>query len=381
MTTERSTPPLLARARRFTQRRVKVGARRMRRSVIPALQMTVAGVGAYTIAERVLGHDDPLFAAIAAMIALGFTKEPRMRKVLEVSVGCTLGILIGDLLLHQLGSNLGTATLVLFLSIMLARFLDSGPVLAMQMGLQALLVVLIPPPEAAALGPFTRSLDAIVGGAVALAITLLTPKDPRREPIAELKSVVDAMTASLRDVAEAVRNSDSRQAWHSLIRCRGLQPQIDELRDAVRSAKELTVFSPAYRKHRHYVRHMAEVADHVDLSVRSMRVVARRIISTVDHATLSDEAVANLSAVLDEFADGSLLLSQAVSEPGSAYTRRMNTAQEALSALAQRLHPKSLGIGTLEGETVVLLLRTLVVDMLQATGASHEDATEQLPEL
>lgn len=349
--------------------------------MLPAAQMTVAGVGAYAIADQLLGHEDPLFAAIAALIALGFTKEPRMRKVIEVAVGCTLGILIGDLLLHQLGSNLGTAALVLFISIMLARFLDSGPVLAMQMGLQALLVVLIPPPEAAALGPFTRSLDAIVGGAVAMTITLLTPKDPRREPISELKSVVDAMTASLRDVAEAVRSSDSRQAWHSLIRCRGLQPQIDDLRDAVRSAKELTAFSPAYRKHRHYVRRMADVADHVDLSVRSMRVVARRIISTLDNATLSDEAVDNLSAVLDEFADCSLLLSLAVTEPGPAYSRRMNTAEEALSALAQQLHPKPLGIGTLEGETVVLLLRTLVVDMLQAAGASHRDAQEQLPAL
>ncbi len=349
--------------------------------MIPALQMTVAGVGAYTVAEQVLGHEAPLFAAIAALIALGFSKEPRMRKVLEVSVGCTLGILIGDVLLQLLGSNLATAALVLFLSIMLARFLDPGPVLAMQMGLQALLVVLIPPPEVGLLGPFTRSVDAIVGGAVALLITLLTPKDPRREPIAELKSVVDSMTASLRDVAEAVRSSDSRQAWHSLIRCRGLQPQIDELRTAVNSAKELTSFSPAYRKHRHYVRHMAEVSDQVDLSVRSMRVVARRIISTVDNASLTDAGVENLSAVLDEFADASLLLSQAVSEPGSAYAQRMETAQEALAALAQRLHPKSLGIVTLEGETVVLLLRTLVVDLLQAAGSTHEDARDQLPEL
>ncbi|MBE1514795.1 FUSC family protein [Nesterenkonia halotolerans] len=381
MTSERSTDSSLARARRFTRRRARVGFRRARHSVIPALQMTVAGVGAYTVAEQLLGHEAPLFAAIAALIALGFSKEPRMRKVLEVSVGCTLGILIGDVLLQLLGSNLATAALVLFLSIMLARFLDPGPVLAMQMGLQALLVVLIPPPEVGLLGPFTRSADAIVGGAVALLITLLTPKDPRREPIAELKSVVDAMTASLRDVAEAVRSSDSRQAWHSLIRCRGLQPQIDELRTAVNSAKELTSFSPAYRKHRHYVRHMAEVADQVDLAVRSMRVVARRIISTVDNASLTDAGVENLSAVLDEFADASLLLSQAVSEPGPAYAQRMETAQDALASLAQHLHPKSLGIVTLEGETVVLLLRTLVVDLLQAAGSTHADARDQLPEL
>lgn len=354
---------------------------RARHSWVPALQMTVAGVGAYTVAERLLGHDAPLFAAIAALIALGFTREPRLQKVLEVGVGCTLGILVGDLLLHLLGAGLFTAVLVLFVSIMLARVLDSSPLLAMQMGLQALLVVLIPPPEGGVFGPFARSVDAIIGGSVAMLIALLTPKDPRREPIRELKSVVDELTTALRETAAAVRTSDSREAWHALIRSRGLQPKIDDADDAVRSARELTRYSPAYRRHRYYVRRMARVVDKLDLSARSLRVVARRTVSMLDHGAISDAGAGQLASVFEDLADASLMLSRAVSDPGPGYAQRMEAAQDGLVAVAVRLHPARLDTDTLEGEAVVLLLRTMVVDMMEASGVDHDDAENYLPHL
>lgn len=364
-----------------TKNRSKAGGRRARQSLIPAAQMTVAGVGAYAVAERLMGHEAPLFAAIAALIALGFTKEPRLRKVLEVAVGCTLGILIGDMLLHLFGTGLLTGVVVLFVSIMLARLLDPGPVFAMQMGLQALLVVLIPPPDGAPFGPFTRSIDAVIGGVVAMLIALLTPKDPRREPIREIRSVVDQLTTALREVATAVRLSDSREAWHALVRSRGIQPQLDQSKAAVNSARELTQFSPAYRRHRHYVRKMARVGDQLDLAVRSLRIVSRRAASMLDHGAISSDGAAKLAKVFDELADASRMLSQAVSEPGPAYAKRMETAQEGLAAVATQLHPSRLDVDTLEGEAVVLLLRTMVLDLLESTGIDHDDAADYLPKL
>lgn len=343
--------------------------------------MTVAGVGSFVLAERLLGHDAPLFAAIAALIALGFTKEPRLRKVVEVAIGCTLGILIGDLVLHFFGAGVLTASFVLFVSIMLARLLDSSSLLAMQMGLQALLVVLIPAPEAGIFGPFSRSVDAILGGTVAMLIALLTPKDPRREPIRELRRVVDDLTLSLRETATAIRTSESRGAWHALIRCRGIQSQIDDAEAAVTSARELTSYSPAYRRHRHYVRRMGRLTAKLDLAVRSMRVIARRSVSMVDNAALSDSAVQNLSKLLDEFADAVHMLARAVSEPGPASAQRMETAQHGLGAVASRLHPARLDVDTLEGEAVVLMLRTMIVDVMEAAGLTHEEAEEHLPNL
>lgn len=361
--------------------RSRAGFVRARRSVIPALQMTAAGVGAYLLAENLLGHDAPIFAAVAALIAMGFAKEPRLRKVLEVAIGCTFGVLIGDMLVHVFGQGWSVAVVVLFLSIMLARFLDSGPTFAMQMGLQALLVVLLPAPTDSPLGPFTRSADAVVGGATALAIALLTPKDPRMEPLREIRGVTDELTRALRETASAVRSSDSREAWHALIRSRGIQPKINDVTSALAAARELTRYSPAHRRHRSYMRRLERTADKLDLAVRSLRVMVRRAVSTIDHATLSDEGMQSLAHLLDELADASMLLSRAVRETGPGFDRGMNAAQKSLAAAAAQLHPRRLNIDDLEGETLVLLLRTMVVDLLEATGLDHDDADTQLPDL
>ena len=48
------------------------------------------------------------------------------RRILEVSFGVTLGILIGDLLLILLGHGTWQAAVVLFLSVIIARFIDKG---------------------------------------------------------------------------------------------------------------------------------------------------------------------------------------------------------------------------------------------------------------
>lgn len=372
---------LLRSSGRVIRNHTRVGFTRAKRSIIPALQMTVAGVGAFVLAQNLLGHDQPIFAAVAALLATGFTKEPRLRKVIEVAAGCTLGVFLGDMLVHAMGAGWLTAAIVVFLSVMLARFLDPGPTFAMQMGLQALLVVMLPAPVDAALGPFARGADAVVGGGTALLIALLTPKDPRSEPIRELKAVADQLTRSLRETAAGIRDSDSREAWHGLIRARGIQPQLDELTNAINSARELISFSPAHRRHRHYMRRIQRTADKVELAVRTMRVICRRAVSTIDHAALDDEGTSNLAAILEDLAEGTTLITRAVAESGPGFDRGMNAAQKSLVAVAVQLHPKRLGVHNLEGETIVLLVRTMVVDLLEATGMDHDVVLDHLPTL
>ena len=343
--------------------------------------MTAAGVGAYIIAEQLLGHEAPVFAAVAALIALGFSKEPRLRKVIEVAVGCTLGILVADMLVHAFGPGILTAVVVVFLSVMLARFLNPGPVLAMQMGLQSLLVVMLPAPDDSVLGPLTRSVDAVIGGSTALLITLLTPQDPRGEPIRAMRQVSTELTRSLRETAAGLRTSDSREMWHALIRSRGIQSKIDEVNQELSSTKELVLYSPAHRRHRHYVRRLEKVADKLDLAVRSLRVLTRRAISAIDEAALSDAGTETLARVTENLADAAVQLSRAVKETGPGFQRNMATAQDSFAAVARELHPQQLQIEGLQGEALVLLARTMVIDLLEATGLDHEEAVENLPDL
>ncbi len=341
--------------------------------------MTVGAVGAYAFAEYVLGHEGPLFAATSAMIALGFTREPRLRRVIEVAAGCTLGIAVGDFLLHIFGTGIWQAAGVLLFSILLARFLDSGSIFTTQLGLQSLLVVLLPVPEG---GPFTRSLDAVVGGVIALAITLLVPRDPRREPKTNARMLLSELSGVLRECADSLRESDSTRAWHALVRARNCQPLLDGLSGSMRQAEEVTLLSPAYRRHREELGSLRTTIDFLDLAVRNSRVFARRLTSVINHAALTDDAISHLTEALYDTADAVGILSQALSDPSSGNRQRyLRQARNDLAAVAMIAHPRNLGVTRLEGEGLVLLFRPMIVDLLEASGLSHDEAAAYLPEL
>ena len=137
---------------------------------------------------------------------------------------------------------------MLLFSILLARFLDSGSIFTTQLALQSVLVVLLPAPAG---GPFTRSLDAVVGGTVRPAGDHPGSQDPRREPRKDVQKLLHELASVLRECAAALANSDSTQAWHALIRARASQPLVDAMRAvAARPPARLPRLSPAYRRHR-----------------------------------------------------------------------------------------------------------------------------------
>ncbi|NKX55073.1 FUSC family protein [Arthrobacter mobilis] len=369
----------LREARAFARKRIRVGLRRSQSSIGPALRITFCAVGAYVVAERLLGHQGPIFAATSALIALGFGKGPRLRKVLEVAVGCTLGIAVGDLLLHVLGAGIWQAGVVMLLSVLLARFLDSGVIFTTQLALQSALVMLLPAPAG---GPFTRSLDAVVGGAFALLVTMLVPGDPRTEPKIQLQKLLSELAAVLRGCAAALAQSDATAAWHALVRARSSQPLIDEVRNSFTSAREVARIAPAYRRHREEVVDLHRAAGCIDLAMRNSRVFSRRLTSAINHAAMSDEAIDSLAALLQETADAVDVLAAGLSDPDpGARERRLRHARQEFADVATRLHPRSLGVQTLEGEGLVMVFRPLMVDLLEATGLAHDEAVDYLPRL
>ncbi|MFJ3957448.1 aromatic acid exporter family protein [Arthrobacter sp. NPDC090010] len=369
----------LSSLRKEVKDRATTGAIRTRESLVPALQMTLCAVGAYTFSEFVLGHVGPLFAATSSLIALGFARGTRMRRVLEVGIGCTLGIAVGELLLHWLGSGILQAAAVLLFSILLARFLDGGAIFATQLGLQSLLVVLLPAPAG---GPFTRSLDAVVGGTFALLVAFLTPRDPREEPRLELRGLLQQTAEVLRECGKGLMESDSTQAWHALVRARNCQPKLDALRLTLRASDEVTTMSPLYRRHRSEVSRLSDAVEFLDLALRNCRVFARRLTSAINHTALSDEATQSIAEVLLETADAvDVLAAGYAGDDGRGRESALRSARQDLAALATRLHPKLLGVNRLEGETVVMLFRPLMVDLLETAGAEAEEARDYLPEL
>lgn len=366
-------------ARSYTKDLTTSGLVRVRRSIMPAVAMTLGAVLAYVIAEYGLGHQGPIFAATSALISLGFGRDLTVRKVLEVAIGCTLGIAVGDLLMHFLGAGLWQAGIILFVSLLLARFLDRGVIFATQLGLQSLLVVLLPAPSG---GPFTRSIDAVVGGLIALTVTALLPRDPRVQPRRDLRELVNAFSTMLRECAAALADSDSTRAWHALVRGRSSQGLLDAIRASLKASSEVATLAPAYRRHRGEIEEIENAVEYLDLALRNGRVVARRLSSVINNAALTQTAADSIAVLLADTADAldDVALGLAA-ERREERRAQMRTARVELADIAARAHPRELHVERLEGEALVILLRPMIIDLLEATGYSHEEAMAFLPRI
>ena len=346
--TSSEAAPYRSRFRRVPEvvgKRGRSGWARMTSGFFQAVQMTVAAVGAYVIAERLLGHQGPIFAATAALVSLGYAKGGlRYRRVLEVSIGCTLGIVMGDLLIQVLGHGEWQAALVLLLSLLLARFLDNGAIFTTQMGLQSVLVVLLPPSQD---GVFARSFDAVVGCLCALLLAYVIPQDPRREPRQDLSKLIVEFTQVLTDCSRAVSDTDSRLAWHALVRARQTQPLVDSVRSGLTASREIAHASPLHRRHRREIDDLSESIRYVDLAVRNSRVFARRLASVLNRVSLSDDAVASLSEALADLSDAILSLDHtfSASHPQTRESYLRQTRNELIS-VAGRLEPGLMGVRT-----------------------------------
>jgi hypothetical protein len=166
----------------FAVGEVRTGLRRVRGSVVPLLQSAMAAGLAWFLAEQLLGRQAPLFAPIAAFVCLGFKVDRVPRKVAEMGVGATVGVLIGEVISLYLGAGWWQMALALISGAMIGRFLDRGELTTMQGGVNAMVVVGMTS-YAAQSGGFTgRWMDAIVGALVAWWLRCCCLAIPRNAP-------------------------------------------------------------------------------------------------------------------------------------------------------------------------------------------------------
>ncbi|GAA4106913.1 FUSC family protein [Enteractinococcus coprophilus] len=366
--------------KKFFSSRFRSGTWRARKSLIPAAISAIAAVAAYAFAAIIFGHSEPYFAATSALITLGFGRDPHIRKALEVSIGVTLGILVGDSLQALLGQGYWQGVLVVFITIVLARFLDSGVIFTTQMSIQAVLVVLLPiPPE----GPLSRSVDAVIGGVIAIAITMLTPVSFRKETVAGMRELFTSITGVFRELSQALAEHDSRGGWVALIEARGLQSKIDAVRSEIARADQMATYSPTQRSARQDLQEMSRTLEKTDLAVRSLRIIARRVITVIDEFDTKDQAkddLERMSAWFSDAADAVAVLGRSVAEPvAPGRHRSLSVARDALGSATTKLTPRNLGADTLHGEALVMMCRPMMVDFIEATGSDHNEATSYLP--
>ncbi|WP_448631088.1 FUSC family protein [Cellulomonas soli] len=364
--------PLTDAARVVAEARVRQGWSRVRAAWFPILQAAVAGSIAFAVGHSLLGHPYPFFAPVSAWIALGFTSDRPLRRVAELSVGVALGVGLGDLVVHVIGTGWWQVAVVLFASAVIARFIDRGAMLTTQAGVQAIVIVGLPALGASG-GPLGRWTDALVGGAVALAVAVLTPSDPRRRTRAMARVGVEELAGVLRTLARGLAAGRPSDVEDALVRGRASQPTFDEWLDTATGARDLARVSPAARRHRDELTALVQAAVLSDRAMRNARVLTRRALPLLDPGPTEHDlhavgaTVVDIAAATDDLADS------------LATGRTPDRARARLVAAAQRLDPFVLAPDDWQVQSLVLLQRSLVVDLLEIAGVSPRDAREVLP--
>lgn len=359
-----------------TRQFIREGIHRVRADFFQSVQIVAASMGAWLFAERILGHHEPIFAPVAALVSLGYVSGAKhSRRILEVSFGVTLGILIGDLLLILLGHGTWQAAVVLFLTVIIARFIDKGIIFTIQLSFQACFTLLLPVPDDA----FTRSFDGLVGGAFAFLAMYLMPRDPRKNPRERATALMDAFAKVFMLASEAIRYYDYNKAYQSLLDARALQPLYDACRGDLITAQGMNELSWNSRKSKGELERMSKTLAAIDLAIRNDRVLNRRMASTIHHVQLRAAAQVSLSKALDELSLASQSIGLGMSSPKKEEREYyMKKAQDRMVHLAGTLEPRYMGVASFEGESLVLMLRLIVVDFMEATGMSHKDALDKL---
>jgi uncharacterized membrane protein YgaE (UPF0421/DUF939 family) len=337
-------------------------------SIAPILQIVLGASSGYAIAHFGLGHAIPLLAVTVTITALGFSRDARPRRVLQTAVGMVLGIALSEIMLQVLGPGIWQIAVVLSIALLGARFISGSATFALTVGLQAVLVQMLPAPEG---GVFVRSIDGLIGGLTALAVTALIPRDPRGLARTDAGRLFDVFLDSLDALKLALRDVNLEVADDTLRQVRRTQPLVDNWRLSLDSAISIARISPFLRKYRDELIGQVRLMRGMDLATRNLRVVVRR----VDFLIRDNQPRPYLADLMEQIADATRVLARGIAEP-----ELLGDAQEMLVAVIQQLDPKRHGIADQVREaSVLLLLRPLLVDLLCASGMSEEDARAELP--
>ncbi|MEV4822742.1 FUSC family protein [Micromonospora sp. NPDC049274] len=331
-----------------------------------ALQAGLAAALSWLVVRQVLHVSQPVFAPISAVSTLAASVGQRLRRTVELIIGVTVGVLVGDLLLTVTGTGWWQLALIVVLAILVALFLAGSAAVVIQAGATAVLIATLSPSVRDLEIP--RFVDALVGGAVALLVTaVLLPLSPLRVLNRAARPVLDLLSTTLDATAGALADGDIDRALVARTKLRENKDELRALIEATQGAREASTLSPVHWHERHGpVGRYAQAAEPIDRAMRNAGTLIRRAVTVIEDGEQVPKALPG--AVADLAAAVRLLKRQfaAGHEPTEARARALRAVCAAGDAYRE-------GVG-FSGAVVVAQVRTTTSDLLVATGLAQEVA-------
>jgi uncharacterized membrane protein YgaE (UPF0421/DUF939 family) len=340
--------------------------RRLRGSLLFAVQAGVKAGIAWLVAQKVIGHPHPFFAPIAAVIVLNVSVGQRLRRAVELVFGVALGILVGDLLIYLIGTGVWQIGVAVAFTILAAVFFGGSPTVIGQAASSAVLVATFAPPQAGIY--YSRFLDALAGGVIGvLVLALLLQVNPLTVIRKAAAPAFNCLAEGLADCALALGAASQADAQAALDALRDAESSVSGFRYALADARETATLAPVRWRARVPLTEYVDAAPHLDHTLRNARVLARRVVAAIEDG---EQTPPLLIAAL-----------QGSSEAVAAFARELaagrepdRTRQLTLIAVAAAGEAYRGGPGFSSG-VIVAQVRTIGTDLLLATGLPDLTAT------
>lgn len=347
-------------------------AGRLRRGWRFVVETTLAATVAWVVAAVVLGHPLPFFAPTAALLVLGAAQGQRRWRAVEVVLGVAGGVLVADVVAVLLGPGTTlTVAVVIALTALTAVALGASTVLLVQAMVSAVYVALVAPPTHGWIP--TRFADALVGGGVALLVTLVVgAREPLRPAARAAEAVLAEAAAIVRDLVAALDDRDEPAAVAALARARNADHLVDALSVAAQGARESLWFSTRGHRRTDELERITAAATQCDYLVRNLRVMARSTVVLVRDGAAEPQPL--LGAL------GSLAAALSLAAESFEHADLLTDARAAAVASATQASASLPHDVVLQQVTLVGQVRAAAIDLLRATGVTDRRSIDLVDE-
>lgn len=343
---------------------------RVRVSLGLSTQAAIAAGLSWFVAHNLLGHIQPFFAPIAAVVVLAISVGQRLRRAMELVAGNAVGILLGEVIILMIGRGAWQVSLVVLLAILLAIFVGGSAPLVTQAAASASLVATLIPLEENYF--FSRFVDAVVGGSIGVGVmALLLPLNPLTVVQRAAGPILSELAAGLTATARALENRDARLAQATLDSLRDTEDHLRGYSEGISAAKEIAAVAPLRWRSRSVLGQYVESYPHVARALRNTRVVTRRAETIIDDG---EEVAPQLIEAIDALAEAVTWLRHELSSEAEPIASRA-AALRAVKFGAEAYRRDGLGFS---GGVVVAQIRSIASDLLAAGGQEAQEVRKQV---
>ena len=332
-------------------------------------QCSVTAGLAWLIAGLLLGHKVPYFAAASAILVLGMTYGQRLRRGVDVAIGVTLGVALGDLWLVLFGAGVWQVVLVCAIAMSLATLVGASPVITTTAGANSIAVLVMAPSPIYGVERWT---DAVIGSALALLVATVAPSGPLRKPGEIAAKVVAGMADTLDAAADALSAKDEHGASTVLDRVQAAEKDMATFDAAAAEGLEVVRHSPFRRRQLSLAITLSGLHQPLDSAVHNLRVLVRRSVVAIWRG---EEVPVTYQDLVRRLAEACRFIAHEFSEH-----RLPTAAKDQLREIAEATPHLHL-THSISAVVILAQIRSIVTDLMELTGMEYVEARELIPDM